>query len=267
VPGRLAPGGTRFSAAATAFDPCAPSVAFQWSAAGLPPGASRSPVSAGASSRLDDFVPETDYPALVARLDRTATFTVTASNGTLSSPASIEVVDFDASGLVAVSQGTDRTSLAAGELALLTTTLSSAIGVDLPEVRLDTALQGLEPAGPVRVAGAALLSQGAGAGGPSLTLDRIPGGGAPVVVELAVRRELGGSGASGAQARSAVSGAALSPAVDAARPRSTPPGLSCGQPGNSSLALLAAWLYMKAMRRVPARTRSTSSSTPMRRQA
>jgi hypothetical protein len=117
------------------------------------------------------------------------------------------------------------------------------------------------------VEGAALLSQGAFGGGPSLTLDRIPGGGAPVTVELVVRRAIGGGGASGAQARSAVSGAALSPAVDATPPRATPPGLSCGQMGTSPLALLAAWLYMKAMRRVPARTRSTSSSTPMRRQA
>ena len=267
VPVRLAPGGTRFSVAATAYDPCAASLAFQWSAAGLPPGAVTSPASAGASSRLDVFVPESDYPGLVARLDRSAAFTVTASNGTSSSPASNEVVDFDASGLVTVSQVADRTALAPGELALLTTTLSSAIGVDLPEVRLDTALLGLVPAGPAQVQGAALLSAADGPGGPSLTLDRLPGGGAPVTVELAVRLGLGGRGASGAQARSAVSGAALSPAVDATPPRATPPGLSCGQAGGSPLALLAAWLYMKAMRRVPARTRSTSSRTPMRRQA
>jgi len=267
VPVRLAPGGTSFSVAATALDPCAASIDFQWSATGLPPGASAIPAGAGASSRLDVLVLEADYPALVARLDRTAAFTVTASNGTSSSAAWREVVDFDASGLVAVSQVADRTALAPGELALLTTTLSSAIGVDLPEVRLDTALLGLEPAGPPRVEGAVLLSQGAFAGGPSLTLDRIPGGGAPVTVELVVRRGLSGGGASGAQVRSAVSGAALSPALDATPPRATPPGLSCGQPAGSPLVLLAAWLYVKAMRRVLARTRSTSSSTPMRRQA
>jgi hypothetical protein len=267
VPVALAPGGTRFSVAATAFDPCSASIDFQWSQTGLTPGATTSPAGAGASSRLDVLVPESDYPALVARLDRTARFAVVASNAVASSPAATEVVEFDGSGLLAISQVADRAALAPGDLALLTTTVASVIGVDLPQVRLDTELLGLVPAGPARVQGAALLSEAAGSGGPNLTLDRIPGGGAPVTIELAVQRAMAGGGASGAQARSAASGAALSPAVSATPPQTTPPGLSCGQAGTSPLALLAAWLYMKAIRRVPARTRSTSSSTPMRRQA
>ncbi|HEY6106928.1 MAG TPA: hypothetical protein VIV59_13170, partial [Anaeromyxobacteraceae bacterium] len=70
-----------------------------------------------------------------------------------------------------------------------------------------------------------------------------------------------------AQAVAAATGVALSPAAEAAAPGATAAGIACGSGGGSPLWLLGLFLYMKAMRRVPARTRSTSSRTPMSRQA
>jgi hypothetical protein len=191
---------------------------------------------------------------------------VTASAGGASATATV-MLGFDASGLVAVDHRSDRSALAPGELALLTTTLRSRIGVALAQVALDDRLAGLVAAGPVRVSGALILAEVDGPDGLSVTLDQIPGGGAPVVVELPVRLLEGSSGSSQAQAVAAASKVPLSPAAEAVAPEAARAGLGCGSGGGSLLALLGLALYMKAMRRVPARTRSTSSRIPMRRQA
>ncbi len=262
----LLPGGTAVSLTAQVSDGCGRQVDVTWVEQGLPAGASSSTAVAPGTSVHTIVIPEAAYPAMVAGPALSLPVAVTASAG--GDPATAEVaLAFDASGLIAAEHQSDRTALGPGDLALLTTTLRSRIGVPLPEVALDDRLSGLVPAGAARVTGARLLAAVDGPEGLSVTLDVIPGGGAPVVVELPVRRAEGPGGSSRAQAVAAATGVALSPTAEAAAPGATAAGIACGSGGGSSLWLLGLFLYMKAMRRVPARTRSTSSRTPMSRQA
>jgi hypothetical protein len=262
----LLPGGTAVVLTAQVADACGQPVDVAWSEQGLPAGATRSTLSSAGTSVHTIVIPEASYPAMVAGPGMTVPVTATATAG--GPPATAQVaLAFDASDLVAAEHRSDRTALGPGELALLTTTLRSRIGVPLPEVALDDRLSGLVPAGPARVSGARLLASVNGTEGLSVTLDEIPGGGAPVVVELPVRRAEGPGGSSRAQAVAAATGVALSPAAEAVAPGATAAGIACGSGGGSPLWLLGLFLYMKAMRRVPARTRSTSSRTPMSRQA
>jgi hypothetical protein len=262
----LLPGGTTVALTAQVADGCGRPLNVAWAEQGLPAGASTSTVFAAGASVRTLVIPEAAYPAMVAGPSMSVPVAVTASAGGDVASAQIALA-FDASGLVAAQHRSDRTALGPGELALLTTTLRSRIGVPLPAVTLDDRLSGLVPAGPARVSGARLVASVDGAEGLSVILDEIPGGGAPVVVELPVRRVEGPGGSSRAQAVAAATGVPLSPAAEAAAPGATAAGIACGSGGGSPLWLLGLFLYMKAMRRVPARTRSTSSSTPMSRQA
>ena len=262
----LLPGGTTVVLTAQVADGCGRAVDVAWTETGLPAGATSSSVTSNGVSVYTLVVPEASYPAMVAGVGMTVPVAATASAG--GAPASAQLaLAFDARGLVAADHATDRHSLVPGELALLTTTLRSRIGVALPQVALDDRLSGLVAAGPARVSGANAVASAGGQGGLTVTLDQVPGGGAPVVVEVPVRLGAASGGSSRVQALAAVSGVALSPSAEAAAPGATPAGIACGSGGASPFWLLGLLLYMKAMRRVPARTRSTSSRTPMSRQA
>jgi len=262
----LLPGGTATALSAQVADACGRPVDVTWSEPGLPAGATSSTAFSAGTSVHTIVVPESAYPAMVAGPGMTVPVTAAATAGGAQASAEVTLA-FDARGLLAAEHRSDRTALGPGEMALLTTTLRSRIGVPLPEVALDDRLLGLVRAGPPRVSGARLLAAAEGPEGVSVTLDEIPGGGAPVVVELPVRRAEGAGGTSRAQALAAATGVALSPAAEAPAPGATAAGIACGSGGGSPLWLLGLLLYMKAMRRVPARTRSTSSRTPMSRQA
>jgi hypothetical protein len=232
-------------------------------AAGAAPG--RQDAAGAVRFFLD--VPEASYPAILALPSLSFAAEVRATSnpgGTASLPVRI---DLDPGDLVAVAQSTDRAELAQGELALLTTTLRSAVSVDLPVVLVEEALAGLEAAGPVSVLGARALAAAQSATGLAVTLDALPGGGTPVVLEVPVRRTLATAGSASARAVAPASGAALSREARLASGRATLPGCSCGSAGGGAPEILLLLLYVKAMRRVLARTRSTSSRTPMRRQA
>lgn len=264
----LLPGGTTVTLTAQVADGCGRDVSVCWADQGLPAGCTT--VQGVGTSTHTIAVPESAYPAMVAggEMSMSMSVTVTATAGGVPAlPATVEL-GFDASGLLAADHRSDRTALAPGELALLTTTLRSRIGVTLPQVALDDRLVGLAAAGPVRVSGAVVLAQRDGPGGLSVTLDQVPGGGAPVVIELPVRLlEGAGSGSSRAQAVAASSRVPLSPAAEAVTPKAARAGLSCGSGGGSPLALLGLALYMGVVRRARARIRSTSSRILMRRQA
>lgn len=264
----LLPGGTSVTLTAQVFDGCGRTVNVAWSYDVLP-GVTVTPVQDGQASVLTIAVPESAYQAMVAGGDMSMVVTATATGAPPSAPVTL---GFDASGLLAADHRSDRTALAPGELALLTTTLRSRIGVALTQVALDDRLAGLAAAGPVRVSGAVILAQVNGPDGLSVTLDQVPGGGAPVVVELPVRLLEGSGGSSRAQALAVGPGLVaswvpLSPASTVEAPAPTPAGLSCGSGGGSPLVLLGLVLYVKVARRARARIRSTSSRIPMRRQA
>lgn len=261
----LLPGGTTVTLTAQVADGCGRPVDVCW---GLPAGTTCTPVQGAGTSTQTIVVPESDYPAMVAAgpIAMAMTVTVTAKAGTDQAMASVNL-GFDASGLVAADHRSDRTALAPGELALLTTTLRSRVGVAFAPVVLDDRLVGLAVAGPVRVSGAQVFTQEDRPDGFSVTLNQIPGGGVPVVVELPVRLlEGAGSGSSRAQAAGS-SGVPLSPAAEAVTPKAARAGLSCSSGGASPLPLLGLALYMGIVRRARARIRSTSSRIPMRRQA
>ncbi|HEU4384753.1 MAG TPA: VCBS repeat-containing protein [Anaeromyxobacteraceae bacterium] len=264
----LLPGGTTVILTAQVADGCGRPVSVDWSEAGLPTGAGSSSVISNGVSVYTLVVPEASYPAMVAGGGMTmlVTATATVSGAPFPPPAQL-ILAFDARGLVAADHVTDRTSLAVGDLALLTTTLRSRIGVALFQVALDDRLSGLVAAGPARVRGANAVASSGGPDGLTLLLDQVPGGGAPVVVELPVRLAVASGGSSRVQALAAPSGVPLSPSTEASAPGATPAGVACGSGGGSPLFALGLLFYMKAMRRVPARTRSTSSRTPMSRQA
>ena len=265
TPAPLLPGGTAVVLTAQASDGCGRPVTITWAESQLPPGASRSVATDGTSSVYTLLLPEPSYPPMVASGAMALTVTATADAGGLLALAELPLA-FDASGFLDVEQVSDRAVLAPGELALLTTTLRSRLGVTLPQVALADRLSGLVAAGPPRVTGAALV--GWSDDGSLVTLDQVAGGGAPVVVRLAVRLAADGGGSSSAQVLAVPSGVPLSGAVDVAAPVAAPrAGVSCGSGGASPLWLLGLLAYMKAMRRVPARIRSTSSRTPMTRQA
>ncbi len=262
----LLPGGTTVVLTAQVADGCGRPVTVDWNEPPLPPGATSSTDTSAGTSTHTITIPEGTYPAMVADPALMALgVAVTATAGVAMATAEVNLA-FDATGLVAAEHASDRTTLAPGELALLTTTLRSRLAVALPQVALDDRLSGLVAAGPVRVTGATAASA-ADPTGLTVTLDQIPGGGSPVVVELPVRLAEASGGASRVQALAVTSGVALSPAAEAKEPSTTAAGIACGSGGASPLWLLGLLLYMKAMRRVPARTRSTSSSTPMSRQA
>ncbi len=262
----LVPGGTTIVLDVGVGGTCGATLDWTPPAALLAVGATaRREVASGGVLLIID-VPEAVYPAILAQpsLAFPAEINAASAGGSASAAVSIEL---DASGLVSVAQSSDRLALAPGDLALLTTTVRSAVSVTLPAVLLDDRLDGLEPAGPIRVAGSATGVTIRTEAGIGVVLD-LPGGGRPVTIELPVQRTLAPAGASRMRAVAPASGAALSREGrrDAARP--TLPGCGCGGGGGATPAgLLALAVYVKAMRRVLARTRSTSSSTPMRRQA
>jgi len=262
----LVPGGTSVVLDAGVSGGCG-ATTLDWTP---PPGL----LAAGATARREDVaggarlivdVPEASYPAILAQpsLAFPAEVRATDVGGTASASVSIEL---DPGGLVAVEQTSDRTALAPGDLALLTATVRSAVSVTLPAVLLDDRLEGLEPAGPARVVGADAAPATRTESGVGVVLD-LPGG-RPIAVEIPVRRTLARAGASRVRAVAPASGAALSAEARVDATRTTLPGCGCGGDGGTTVpGILLLALYVNAMRRVLARTRSTSSRTFMRRQA
>jgi uncharacterized protein (TIGR03382 family) len=187
-------------------------------------------------------LPEATYPALLAGADPTAT--LLAQDGAVTSAPSALTLDLDASGLVDVVHTADVTALAAGQVAVLRTTVRSRLGVALPEVHVVDVLGGLAPAGPPRVTGAATaatLREGA-----EVVLDALPGG-AEVVIELPVRAS-GVGGASAVEVRS--SGGHLLTAPAAARGEDPAlPGCGCGGGAAGAEGLLALALATLLRRR------------------
>jgi len=262
----LAPGGTTIVLDVGVSGTCGATLDWTPPAGLLAAGATARREDGGSGARLIVDVPEASYPAILAQPSLAFPAEIRAASAGGSASASVSI-DLDASGLVAVEQTSDRTALAPGDLALLTATVRSGVSVTLPAVLLDDRLDGLEPAGPMRVdgadAGAAVRTET----GIGVMLD-LPGGGRPVTIELPVRRTLAPAGASRVRAVAPASGASLSREARLGPSRPTLPGCGCGgEGGTSGLAVLFLALYVNAMRRVLARTRSTSSSTPMRRQA
>ncbi len=261
----LVPGGTSIAIEAGVSGTCGATLDWTPPAALLAAGATARRTDVAGGARLIIDIPEAAYPAILAQPSLAFAAEVLAASPGGSTSASV-TIQLDASRLVAVEQASDRTALAPGDLALLTATVRSGISVTLPEVLLDDHLDGLEPAGPVRVDGAEAGPALPTAAGLGVTF-ALPGGGRPVTVELPVRRTLAPGGSSRVLAVAPASGAPVSREARIDTPSATLPGCGCGAGGGGPASALLLLLYMKAMRRVLASTRSTSSSTPMRRQA
>ncbi len=259
---RLLAGGGRLDLAVRAADLCGGAAAVACAADPLP-GLTAQALPAPGGGACSYRVEEGALPALIALPDLsfTAVAQATSAGGTAQATARVAL---DASGLVAVEQSSDRTALAAGELALLTARLRSAVSVPLPGVVVEDRLEGLEPAGEPRVRGAARVGWTRTAQGVAVAVDALPGGGATVEVDLPVRRGLAGAGSSSVRAVAAASGAPLSPTVPLAAPRPTAPGWGCGSTGGEegwllALALLgAARLHRLVPRRAVAAIRASS---------
>jgi hypothetical protein len=238
----LPPGGT-----SVAFDAAVATSCGAASFGGTPwPAQATVADSAGPSwIRRTVTLPEAAYAALLA--DPAPVVTVATTDPAVAPQAASLVVPLDASGLVEVHEEADRTSLAAGDLAVLRISLKSRVGVTLPLVRVVGLLAGLEPAGHPTVTGATLVAEERG--GRELVLSALPPAGAEVVIALPVRAVSGRSSA-GAEARSS-GGWALTPPGAAASLGSRPPGCGCGTgagPGAAALALLALALRRRAPR-------------------
>lgn len=180
---------------------------------------------------------EAIYPALLAAPDPTVT--LLARDGAVASAPAELTLDLDASGLVEILHSADVAALAPGEVAVLSTTVRSRIGVPLPDVHVLDVLGGLVPAGPPRVTGAsAIATLRAGA---EVVLDALPAG-AEVVIELPVRA-VGARGASAVEVRSSgghlLTPPAAGPGQDAALPGCGCGGGAAGAEGLLALALVA----------------------------
>ncbi len=229
LPVPLVPGGSPVKLAAQVTGVCNGTTALGWLRDRIPLGA----VESIQGDRYDLLIPEQAYPAVTTRakgsLDATVTAQAVGPGGTATAAVGLA---FDLSGLLEVDQISDRAALAPGDLALLTTTIRSRISVALPQVRLDDLLDGIEPAGTLQVEGAGADIQLA-AGKTSVTLDQVPGGGAPVTIRLPVRRTLARGGLSLAQAVALPSESPMSLSVSANLRRAAPPGCGCSQGGAS----------------------------------
>ena len=238
----LRPGGTPAAVEAEAWPGCGGPVSFAWSTSGVAPIEDGGVESGPTWSRWSLVLPDAAYPGI---LDAVARVGVAASEGAFSGSASL-ALDPDGTGLVEVSHRSDRTRLAPGERAILTTTLRSRIAADLTAVRVVHALDGLLPDGPPAARGAAIAE--VDAAGIEVTLDLLPAAGAEVSIDLPVRAA-GGPAASAAWVVSA-GGAPLSPPA-AARPSGTPvPGCACGGGDGGALAFLALAVALRRRRRV-----------------
>jgi hypothetical protein len=244
-PGRivLGPGGTPAVLEAEAWPGCGGPVSFAWSASGIDPIEDGGVESGPTASRWSVVLPDAAYPGILAAA---AAFGVAATEGVFSGSASLPLQP-DGSGLVSVAHRADRARLAAGERAILTTTLRSRIAAGLPAVRVVHALDGLAPDGPPAVRGAAIAA--VDAGGTEVTLDLLPPGGAEVSIDLPVR-SAGGPAASAVSVVSA-GGVPLSPPAAARAAGSPHPGCACGGGDGSGLAVLLAAAALRRRRRAP----------------
>jgi hypothetical protein len=220
----LAPGESRVVLSAQVAGACD---TLSWLPASLPPGVTGTP----AGNSYSVVVREIDYPAVLANADLRGAVTAQASGpgGITSATAQLLV---DASQLLKIQQTSDRASLGPGDLALLTATVSSNIAVSLGKVRIDFLLDGLDPAGPLAVAGTALDAHAA-AGSASAQLAAVPGGGQPITLRLPVRCTLARGGLSRIQAVALPSETALSAEQPPEAVAATPPGLGCSHAGNA----------------------------------
>ncbi len=192
-------------------------------------------------------LPETAYPELLA--DPALAVSLATTDPGVTRPIVTLALQIDGSGLVDVVHESDRTALAAGEIAVLRTRLRSRLGVTLSNVRIVDALSGLTPAGPPVVSGAAVVS--VEPGGAGVVIDALPPAPAEVTLELPVRSATG-RGASAVEARSSGGWLLTAPArVEALS--GAMPGCGCGSGGApAGLAVLALWLVRLRRRRAPA---------------
>ena len=192
-------------------------------------------------------LPETAYPELLA--DPALAVSLATTDPGVTQPIVTLALQIDGSGLVGVVHASDRTALAAGEIAVLRTRLRSRLGVALSNVRIVDALSGLTPAGPPVVSGAAVVS--VDSGGAGVLIDTLPAAPAEVTLELPVRSATG-RGASAVEARSA-GGWLLTAPARAEASSGAMPGCGCGSGGApAGLAVLALWLVRLRRRRAPA---------------
>ncbi|HEX9242433.1 MAG TPA: hypothetical protein VF875_08340, partial [Anaeromyxobacter sp.] len=193
-------------------------------------------------------LPEGAYPELLAEPELAVSL-ATTDPGAAQPVATLRLV-LDGSGLVEVTQESDRAALADGELAVLRSRLRSRVSVALPWVRVRDSLQGLVAAGPPTVDGAIGWATPDGA---EVLLDALPPGSTSVTISVPVRGT-GRPGGSAVAARSS-GGWPVTPTAQGEVATVKPPGCGCGAgsgPGGLALALLAA-----ALRRRPARRRAT----------
>jgi hypothetical protein len=238
----LAPGGTT-----AVFDGVAATACGAASWGGAWPAAATVTDTAGPSwmqRRVD--LPEAAYPELLA--DPSPAVSLATTDPGVSQPVVTLPLELDGSGLVDVVHESDRTALAAGEIAVLRTRLRSRLGVTLAGVRIVDALSGLIPAGPPVVSGAAVVS--VDAGGAGVLIDALPPAPAEVTLELPVRSAQG-PGASAVEARSA-GGWLLTAPARAEASSSARPGCGCGSGrAPAGLAVLALWLVRRRRRHAP----------------
>ncbi len=235
----LPPGGATFAVEGAAWTHCP--VSFAWGASTWPAGATVTVDSGAGWTRLSVVLPEASYPEVLAG---TPTVSLTATDPALPSGVTATLpLAIDATGLVAAEHSSDLSTLADGQVAVLRTTLRSRVGVALPSVRVVHLLDGLSPAGPARVTGAAIAETEAG--GREVVLDSLPASGAEVVVELPVG-SAGARHASAVEVRSA-GGHLLTPAAAVPGDSAPLPGCGCGSSGSGAGALAA--LLVALMRR------------------
>jgi uncharacterized protein (TIGR03382 family) len=188
-------------------------------------------------------LPEAIYPALLAGPDPTVTL-VAEDGAVASAPASLALA-LDASGLAEVVHSADLSALAPGEVAVLRTTVRSRLSVALPQAHVVDVLDGLAPAGPPAVTGAAAVATLRG--GAEVVLDALPAGGAEVVIDLPVRAA-GERGASAVEVRSS-GGHLLSPGAGARAGGGALPGCGCGGAAGAEGLLALALLALRRRRR------------------
>lgn len=240
-PGRLVlpPGGTTAVLDGVAATGCG---AASWIDA-WPAGASVSDASGPTWLARTVVLPEAAYPALLA--DPALAVSLATSDPGVQRPVAVLPLAIDASGLVEVTQRSDRTALGPGELAIVRTTVRSRVGVALPSVRVRTVLSGLEPAGAPAVSGATVLSSDVG--GAEVVLDVLPPAGAEVTIDLPVRALGEARGAAGVEARSAGDWLLTAPARPGGEAGPLP-GCGCGA-GSGPGGLVAALALVLARRR------------------
>lgn len=238
---RLPPGGTSVALDGSHPGGCGPAVTFVWGGTLFDAVAPSQETSTATTTRRTVDLPEPAYAALLAL--PAPDVTLAAVDGGAESPAASLALSLDAGGLVEVEHRSDVAALSTGEVAVLRTVLRSRLSVPLPGPRVIDVLEGLAPAGPAVVSGAAVES----ASGGEVVLVELPASGAEVTIDLPVR-STGGRGASSVEVRSSA-GHLLTP--PAPRAGAIPlPGCGCGSPG------AGAWLALLAL--VPlARPRST----------